>query len=61
MFDEITGIFYTSQMSLVIHFIYNKKVYQRFITFINCHKYVYKEQTDDGDNINEEDDRSNSN
>jgi len=45
MFDETTDISKMSQMSLIIRYIYNEKVYERFIAFIDCHQYLYKGQT----------------
>lgn len=55
MFDETIDVSKNSQMSLVIRYIYNKNMNECFIEFIYCDKYVYKEQTDDVDDINEED------
>jgi len=45
MFDETTDISKMSQMSLIIRYIHNEKVYERFIAFIDCHQYLYKGQT----------------
>lgn len=45
MFDETTDISKMSQMSLIIRYIYNEKIYERFIAFIDCHHYLYKGQT----------------
>lgn len=44
MFDEATDISKMSQMSLVIRYIYNEKVYERFIAFVDCHQYLHKGQ-----------------
>lgn len=55
MFDETTDISRVSQMSLIIRYFYNGKIIERFVAFIDCHKYVYKKQTID-DDCDEDDD-----
>ncbi|XP_016664821.2 52 kDa repressor of the inhibitor of the protein kinase-like [Acyrthosiphon pisum] len=47
MFNETTDISKMSQMSLIVRYIYNEKVYERFIAFIDCHQYLYKGQTEE--------------
>ncbi|XP_008187270.1 52 kDa repressor of the inhibitor of the protein kinase-like [Acyrthosiphon pisum] len=42
IFDETTDVSHTSQMSLILRNVYSEnKVYERFISFIDCHSHVY--------------------
>lgn len=43
IFDETTDVSHTSQMSLILRNVDSKnKVYERFISFIDCHSHVYR-------------------
>ncbi|KAL4153611.1 hypothetical protein QTP88_001444 [Uroleucon formosanum] len=42
IFDETTDVSHTSQMSLILRNVDSEnKVYERFISFIDCHSHVY--------------------
>lgn len=40
IFDETTDVSASSQMSLSVRYIYLGKVFERFVSFIDCHSYI---------------------
>ncbi|XP_060868780.1 52 kDa repressor of the inhibitor of the protein kinase-like isoform X7 [Metopolophium dirhodum] len=46
IFDETTDVSTISQMSLSIRYIYSGKVFERFVTFIDCHSSMDNENED---------------
>lgn len=44
LFDETTDLSNISQMCLIIRYILHGKSYERFLTFIDCHSYVYNKR-----------------
>jgi hypothetical protein len=52
MFDETTDVSVISQMSFSIRYLKSGKVFERFISFFNCHKKIYGDENYDDDNQN---------
>ncbi|XP_060845263.1 52 kDa repressor of the inhibitor of the protein kinase-like [Rhopalosiphum padi] len=46
IFDETTDVSTVSQMSLSIRYIYSGKVFERFVTFIDCHSSMDNDNED---------------
>lgn len=42
MFDETTDLSHTSQMSVVLRYVYENKIYEDFVGFLNCHHENYE-------------------
>lgn len=51
LFDETTDISNISQMCLIIRYVLNNIIYEQFLSFIDCHNYIYKKKKDDVSNI----------
>jgi hypothetical protein len=52
MFDETTDVSVISQMSYSVRYLKSGKVFERFISFVNCHKKIYSDENDDDDDQN---------
>jgi len=44
IFDETTDVSHSSQMTLVLRYIFGGKIKEDFVSFINCHTYFYNNQ-----------------
>lgn len=51
LFDETTDISNISQMCLIIRYVLNNIIYEQFLSFVDCHNYIYKKNKDDVSNI----------
>lgn len=49
MFDETTDVSVISQMSFSVRYLKSGKVFERFISFVNCHKKIYGDDNDNDD------------
>ncbi|XP_015375257.1 PREDICTED: uncharacterized protein LOC107169845 [Diuraphis noxia] len=49
MFDETTDLSHVSQMSLVFRYVFNDKIKENFIEFIDCHREAYGKIDDSED------------
>jgi hypothetical protein len=56
LFDEATNLSNIPQMCLIIRYILHGKSYERFLTFIDCHSYVYNKRKHQQLDVNLEDD-----
>lgn len=43
LFDETTDVSHVSQMCLILRYINKGVIQENFISFIDCHTYVYKQ------------------
>lgn len=50
MFDETTDLSHVSQMSLVLRYVFNDKIKESFIEFIDCHREAYS-QVDNNEDV----------
>lgn len=50
MFDETTDLSHVSQMSLVLRYVFNDKIKENFIEFIDCHHEAYS-QVDNNEDV----------
>lgn len=55
IFDETTDISNASQITLNIRYVFKDQVLERFIGFIDCHKYIFDKEKGHLSDINEED------
>lgn len=55
IFDEITDISNASQITINIRYIHNDQVLERFIGFIDCHKYIFNKEKEHLSDIDEDD------
>ncbi|CAG9772297.1 unnamed protein product [Ceutorhynchus assimilis] len=51
LFDETTDLSHTSQMSLVVRYLYDNNIYEDFIGFINCHTAAYPADVNEIENF----------
>lgn len=50
LFDETTYVSNISQMYLIIRYELDDIIYERFLTFIDCHNYNYNKNKDHNEN-----------
>lgn len=50
IFDETTDVSVISQMSFSVRYLKSGKVFERFISFVNCHKNIYGDDHDNDEN-----------
>ncbi|XP_065660162.1 52 kDa repressor of the inhibitor of the protein kinase-like isoform X2 [Hydra vulgaris] len=44
LLDETTDVSHSSQMTLILRYIFDEKIKEDFVSFINCHTYFYNKQ-----------------
>ncbi|XP_022168671.1 uncharacterized protein LOC111032596, partial [Myzus persicae] len=47
IFDETTDVSVISQMNFSVRYLKSGKVFERFISFVNCHKNIYGDEHED--------------